>query len=148
LSGIDYSEGAVQLAKAVAPNYNSEDVTFNISDFLNNEPPLLNAEEQGEPSRDAWGLILDKGTFDAMALMEKRKDGTVPVDEYPKHVARLLKPGGHFLITSCNFTEDELRAKFATPESGLEYHSRIQHPTFSFGGKSGSVVSSIALRKP
>jgi hypothetical protein len=79
----------------------------------------------------AWDLLLDKGTFDAIALGEKDAAGKSPAAGYPDRVARLLKPGGFFLITceiplprwishsklglvACNFTEDELKATFTS----------------------------------
>ncbi|KAF9048671.1 S-adenosyl-L-methionine-dependent methyltransferase [Panaeolus papilionaceus] len=143
LFGIDYSAGAVKLAKEIAETKQGEDVTFHECDFLTQDPP--------SPFSDAatvvWDLILDKGTYDAIALGPKDSEGHSPAKHYPERMARLLKPGGHFLITSCNFTEDELKTAFRSPELGLEYHSRIQHPTFSFGGHTGSIVSSVAFRK-
>ncbi|KAJ6513118.1 S-adenosyl-L-methionine-dependent methyltransferase [Mycena sanguinolenta] len=139
MCGIDYSAAAVDLARAIAESSESgAGVTFAECDFLTADPPP-------PPSDGGWDLLLDKGTFDAIALGEKDADGTSPAARYPPRVARLLKPGGRFLITSCNFTEDELRAAFATPETNLVYHSRIQHKTFTFGGKSGSEVSSVAF---
>ncbi|KAJ7903419.1 S-adenosyl-L-methionine-dependent methyltransferase [Mycena olivaceomarginata] len=138
LCGIDYSPDAVNLARAIgAASDTGSTITFAECDFLIADPP-----------RDRWDLLLDKGTFDAIALAEKDADGKSPAARYPARVARLLKPGASFLITSCNFTEDELRASFETPETGLVYHSRIQHKTFTFGGKSGSPVSSVAFTRP
>ncbi|KAF8206297.1 S-adenosyl-L-methionine-dependent methyltransferase [Mycena galopus ATCC 62051] len=126
LCGIDYSPDAVALARAIgAASESGSAVTFAECDFLVADPP----------GPDAWDLLLDKGTFDAIALAEKDADGTSPAARYPVRVARLLKPGARFLITSCNFTEDELRATFEAPDTGLVYHSRIQHKTFTFGGR-------------
>ncbi|KAJ7364149.1 S-adenosyl-L-methionine-dependent methyltransferase [Mycena albidolilacea] len=137
LCGIDYSPDAVNLARAIgAASDTGATITFAECDFLVADPP-----------RNRWNLLLDKGTFDAIALAEKDADGKSPAARYPARVARLLKPGASFLITSCNFTEDELRASFETPETGLVYHSRIQHKTFTFGGKSGSPVSSVAFTR-
>ncbi|KZT29982.1 S-adenosyl-L-methionine-dependent methyltransferase [Neolentinus lepideus HHB14362 ss-1] len=154
ISGIDYSPDAIKLSQAIASAKEMSAVSFHQCDFLSDSEVL----PRPDGPDGQWDLLLDKGTFDAIALMENRPDGSVPRSEYPKRVAKLLKPGGHFLITcklvlsvfstSCNFTDDELKAEFLTPDTGLEYHSRIQHPTFSYGGKTGSVVSSIALRKP
>jgi len=135
LLGIDYSEGAVQLAQSVAHSRNLTAITFSVCDFLHEDPPLL-ADQNG-----AWDLIFDKGTYDAIALMEKDEDGKIPVEGYPMRVAKLLNPGGHFLITcayvcivplgfetkgplitpACNFTEFELQSKFITEETGLQY---------------------------
>ncbi|KAI5989424.1 S-adenosyl-L-methionine-dependent methyltransferase [Pisolithus orientalis] len=146
LLGIDYSEGAITLASSIAKSRNREGIQFHCCDFLNEEPPLLTNIRTVDGA--AWDLILDKGTFDAIALMQKDNHGKAPVDGYPLRVARLLKPGAHFLITSCNFTEAELQDKFTTPATGLRYHSRIQHQTYTFGGRSGSICSSVAFVKP
>lgn len=49
---------------------------------------------------DRWSCFrLDKGTFDAIALADKVKDGHAPIDGYPARVSRLLKHGAYFLIT-------------------------------------------------
>ncbi|EPQ54329.1 S-adenosyl-L-methionine-dependent methyltransferase [Gloeophyllum trabeum ATCC 11539] len=140
IAGIDYSPDAVKLSKAIASSKNKGDIALNLCDFLNEVPPSIDAT-------DAWDLLMDKGTFDAIALMERKPDGTIPRSKYSKRVASILKPGGHFLITSCNFTEEELKTEFLVAETGLEYHSRIQHPTFTYGGKTGSIVSTVAFRK-
>ncbi|KAJ7678929.1 S-adenosyl-L-methionine-dependent methyltransferase [Mycena polygramma] len=148
LCGIDYSADAVNLARAIAKTTDAGDaITFAECDFLTADPPLL-PHMQSDQRPDVWDLLLDKGTFDAIALGEKDDDGSSPAARYPARAARLLKPGGSFLITSCNFTEDELRANFETPQTGLVYHSRIQHRTYTFGGKSGSPCSSVAFIKP
>ncbi|KAJ7170844.1 S-adenosyl-L-methionine-dependent methyltransferase [Mycena crocata] len=144
LCGIDYSADAVNLSRAIA---DGTPITFAECDFLAADPPRL-PHMPTEEGPDVWDLLLDKGTFDAIALGAKEADGKSPAARYPAHAARLLKPGGSFLITSCNFTEDELRANFETPETGFVYHSRIQHRTFAFGGKSGSTVSTVAFIKP
>ncbi|KAJ7104037.1 S-adenosyl-L-methionine-dependent methyltransferase [Mycena belliarum] len=145
LCGIDYSADAVKLAHAIAETTEGGDsIMFAECDFLASDPPCLpNMPPSQRP--DVWDLILDKGTFDAIALAEKDADGKSPAAHYPGRVARLLKPGGYFLITSCNFTEDELRTNFETTATGLKYHSRIQHKTYTFGGKSGSPCSSVAF---
>ncbi|KAJ6531917.1 S-adenosyl-L-methionine-dependent methyltransferase [Mycena capillaripes] len=148
LCGIDYSADAVKLSRAIAETTDAgESITFADCDFLASDPPRLPHMPPGQRS-DVWDLLLDKGTFDAIALGEKEDDGKSPAARYPARVARLLKPGASFLITSCNFTEDELRANFETPETGLVYHSRIQHRTYTFGGKSGSPCSSVAFIRP
>ncbi|KAJ8596652.1 S-adenosyl-L-methionine-dependent methyltransferase [Rhizopogon salebrosus TDB-379] len=149
LLGIDYSEGAVQLAQSIGRSRGLPAVTFRVCNFLREDPPLLagNHEADGD-GNGAWDLILDKGTYDAIALMEKDENGIIPVEGYPMRITKLLNPGGHFLITSCNFTEAELQAKFITEETGLQYHSRIEHPIISFGGSTGSACSSVAFTKP
>ncbi|GBE88388.1 S-adenosyl-L-methionine-dependent methyltransferase [Sparassis latifolia] len=154
MCGIDYSADAVRLARAIGKSRPSEDdrgelkpdaIAFSTCDFLAEDVPAL---QSLVPSRSyLWDLVLDKGTFDAVALAGRSEGGAAPADSYPCRVTRVVKPGGYFLITSCNFTEEELRTKFANAETGLTYHSRIAFPTLSFGGKSGNVYSSVAFRK-
>ena len=96
LSGIDYSQGAVELARSIAAN-RGQGITFSKSDFLQDNPPTLPGQEGfGEC---VWDLILDKGTFDAVALGPKDDEGRSPASKYPERVSALLKPGGIFLIT-------------------------------------------------
>ncbi|KIK10041.1 hypothetical protein K443DRAFT_126838 [Laccaria amethystina LaAM-08-1] len=148
LSGIDYSRGAVSLAKEIASKRGggAQSISFSECDFLKDEPKVLDST-QGADESGVWDVLMDKGTYDAIALGQKDENGKSPVEKYPGRVTRLLKPGGYFLITSCNFTEDELNASFTTEETSLLYHSRIQHKTYTYGGKSGSICSSVAFRK-
>ncbi|KJA26421.1 hypothetical protein HYPSUDRAFT_36745 [Hypholoma sublateritium FD-334 SS-4] len=145
LHGIDYSAGAVKLAKEIALTHDGSDITFSECDFLNDEPQA--PQDAPDDRKDVWHLLLDKGTYDAIALGERDDKGRLPTWNYPSRVARLLEPGGYFLITSCNFTEDELKTAFITEGTDLVYHSRIQHPVFSFGGVTGSSCSSVAFLK-
>ncbi|KAK0235959.1 S-adenosyl-L-methionine-dependent methyltransferase [Armillaria nabsnona] len=146
LCGIDYSMDAVQLAQKISSTRGGERITFGQRDFLSEDPPVLPYMNDENPSGQ-WDVLLDKGTYDAIALGQRDDLGRSPAYQYPQRAARQLKGGGFFLITSCNFTEDELKANFATPETGFIYHSRIQYPTFTFGGKSGSICSSVAFKK-
>ncbi|KAH8099962.1 S-adenosyl-L-methionine-dependent methyltransferase [Cristinia sonorae] len=145
ICGVDYSDDAIKLAKAIATTKGeeAEEIKFDACDFLTVFPEGL----EKETGVDVWDLVLDKGTFDAMALAEKDREGKHPADAYPRRIAQVLRPGGHFLIVSCNFTEQELRAKFVNDVTGLKYHSRIPFPSFSFGGASGNQYSSIAVQK-
>ena len=66
--GVDYSEDSVKLAWLVAASREQSDVTFAQSDFLNDDPlPLPGMNE----SLNSWDLLLDKGTYDAIALSSK-----------------------------------------------------------------------------
>jgi SAM-dependent methyltransferase len=111
LSGIDYSPDAVKLARMVAAarSQNGEQLTsFHVCDFISELPPLLpppaasptppsgqhDAEVQG-----SWDLLLDKGTYDAIALGEKDESGRCPVAVYPARASKLLRENGYFLIT-------------------------------------------------
>lgn len=98
LWGIDYSPDAIKLAQSLAPNHQGKRINFQVCDFLGEEM-LLQPHMSSGGRKDVWDLILDKGTFDAIALGEKDAEGRSPAEQYPDRVARLLKPGGHFLIT-------------------------------------------------
>ncbi|KAJ4477245.1 S-adenosyl-L-methionine-dependent methyltransferase [Lentinula aciculospora] len=147
LCGIDYSSDAVELAKNIAQQRGAQDVAFHTCDFLIQDPPPILQEQESSGCIDSWDLLLDKGTYDAIALGDKDELGRLPVFQYPSRAGRLIKPGGFLLITSCNFTEEELRNNLTTPESGLMYHSSIKYPSFTFGGQSGAKYSSVAFQK-
>ncbi|KAF6754393.1 S-adenosyl-L-methionine-dependent methyltransferase [Ephemerocybe angulata] len=146
LAGIDYSAGAVKLAQGIAATKDGEAIAFTECDFLNDTPSPLPSDSSSD-GLEYWDLLLDKGTYDAIALGDKDEEGRSPAAGYPSRIPRILKPGGLFLITSCNFTADELKASF-TAETGLMYHSQVRHPTFTFGGQSGSIVTTVAFQKP
>ncbi|KAI0288038.1 S-adenosyl-L-methionine-dependent methyltransferase [Russula brevipes] len=144
LTGLDYSPDAVRLARMVARSRNGERVAFHVCDFLSDLPP----PPSGRPDPlGGWDLLLDKGTYDAIALGEKDESGRSPVAAYPVRASRLLRENGILLITSCNFTEAELKVDFMIPETNFHFHSRIEHPSISFGGKRGSAYATVAFKK-
>ena len=132
--GVDYSEDSIRLAKLVAESRGVTDISFAVADFLHGDFTKLSSMSSSEV---AWDLVLDKGTFDAIALSAVDGDGRAPKDIYPSRAAQLLKPGAlllitcelrltvkvrsHLLNTACNFTEEELKTAFAIPETGLVY---------------------------
>ncbi|WVN89208.1 uncharacterized protein L203_104426 [Cryptococcus depauperatus CBS 7841] len=152
LTGIDYSEGAKVLAEGVEKQKRET-----LDDELEDEQvanhctvewrvgDLLRQNFDGE----TWNLVLDKGTYDALCLSDKpvQEDKTqrLPSEVYPERITKLISPGGFFLITSCNFTEEEIKERFNQPQFGLSFH--IPHPTYSFGGKTGSIVCTVAFEK-
>lgn len=95
MAGIDYSADAIRLAKSIATQRNASDIQFTENDFLRDELPPLDVGGV----EDGWDLVLDKGTYDAMALMEKDESGSRPCDAYPARIAAIVRPGGYFLIT-------------------------------------------------
>lgn len=96
LSGIDYSPDAVKLARMVAQTRNSEQIAFHICDFLSELPQPASGQLDALGS---WDLLLDKGTYDAIALGEKDGSGGSPVAGYPLRASKLLRENGYFLIT-------------------------------------------------
>lgn len=117
-----------------------------------------------------WDVVLDKGTFDAMSLSADTDAQGRPVYEsYRGRVLACLRPGGLFVVTSCNWTEAELGRWFATGsrESGaeatdmsskletaaagtggwFEQAGRVEYRSFNFGGVKGQTVSTVCFVK-
>lgn len=119
LHGIDYSESAITLAKSIAQQRDLEWIKYNAVDFLSNPDWFL----PGEP----YNIVLDKGTYDAISLhpdqVQAKKDGVPgPREKYVESAHRMIeKNSGLFLITSCNWTKEELIENFK-PCKSLETH--------------------------
>lgn len=136
--GIDYSVQSVELAGRVAEKRGLQhQVEFRVWDILDSHGESQEEHELGE-----WGVVLDKGTFDAVSL-----SGVPDVEErYVRQVEKLVAKGGLVLVTSCNWTEVEVKRWF---EGGgqLTYHGRISYPTFRFGGATGQSISTICFKR-
>jgi SAM-dependent methyltransferase len=126
LTGTDYSAGSITLAKEVEESqrqaladgdYDDEEEVINDVSTDWREVDLLRHDFLGEE----WDLVLDKGTFDALCLSKEEVDGKLPSHLYPEKVAKVVKEGGFFLITSCNFTETEIKARWGKKELGFEF---------------------------
>ncbi|KAK5988859.1 Protein-lysine N-methyltransferase EFM4 [Cladobotryum mycophilum] len=103
--------------------------------------PLNNHQSTG------WDLVLDKGTFDAISLSSATdSQGRRLVESYRERMLRLLKPdGGLFLVTSCNWTEEELKGWFEGKE--LRVVGKVDYPTFTFGGAKGQTISTLCFQR-
>lgn len=133
--GVDYSLASVELARRIAGQKNL-DIEFEVWDIMGNENPWLGG----------FDVLLDKGTFDAVSLnAEEDADGRRICEGYRDKVEGLVKPGGRFLITSCNWTEKELGEWFGG--GNLVVEGRLEYPTYSFGGMKGQSVYSVCFRK-
>lgn len=135
--GIDYSEQSVEFANEIAQKRQCSDtVKFQQADIFNDD---------WNPGQ--FDIVLDKGTLDAIALSGlKTSDGTQSiVTIYNKVIEKILKPQGIFLITSCNFTEQELTKIIET--NNLKIWETINYPSFEFGGVKGTTICSIAFIK-
>lgn len=133
LTGVDYSEKSIELAKKIALSQGHTKVIFKVADLLASD-----LSELGN-----FDVCHDKGTYDAIGLME---NATEKREIYTKNVANLLSPvnTARFIITSCNFTEEELEESFA------EYFEKIEvipSQTFQFGGKVGKKTTSMCFKK-
>ncbi|KAK0623198.1 S-adenosyl-L-methionine-dependent methyltransferase [Immersiella caudata] len=154
LVGVDYSAESVRLARAVGATRAREEeregeigVEFREWDVLAGEFRVVGGE-------GVWDLILDKGTFDAVSLSgEKDERGRRICEGYGERVVKLLRNGGLFLVTSCNWTEAELKAWFegtnanAPGQGALKQVARIKYSSFSFGGVKGQTISTLCFEK-
>ncbi|XP_023585816.1 EEF1A lysine methyltransferase 2 isoform X3 [Trichechus manatus latirostris] len=131
ITGIDYSPSAIQLSGSIIEREGLSNIKLKVEDFLNLSTKL-----------SGFHICIDKGTFDAISLnpdnaVEKRK-------QYVKSLSRVLTVKGFFLITSCNWTKEELVNEFS---EGFELCEELPTPRFSFGGRSGSSVAALVFQK-
>jgi SAM-dependent methyltransferase len=138
--GVDYSTESVRLAEAIRDTKGADygDIALHEWDILSQEP--------GAWLDGGFDVVLDKGTFDAICLSQDTDAAGRRVCEgYRERVEPLVRPGGRFLITSCNWTEEELRAWF---EGGaFNFAGKVKYPSFTFGGKTGSSVVTLCFQK-
>ncbi|KAL8900568.1 MAG: hypothetical protein Q9207_005629, partial [Kuettlingeria erythrocarpa] len=147
--GIDYSAASVALAERIAAQkgFGRSEVRFREWDILGGE------WEEGEEG--IWDVVLDKGTFDAVTLSaETDAEGRRICEGYRAKVLSMVKKGGRFLVTSCNWTGEELRAWFEGRGDGdahevgsFEWEGTVRYPSFRFGGLTGQSVSGVCFRR-
>ncbi|KAH6849942.1 S-adenosyl-L-methionine-dependent methyltransferase, partial [Chaetomium sp. MPI-CAGE-AT-0009] len=158
LLGVDYSARSVELARRVGVSRREgKEVEFKVWDVLNGPLSEVEAAAGSTATGEAaagWDVVLDKGTFDAVSLSGERDgQGRRICEGYGERVLQLLRTGGIFLVTSCNWTEAELRDWFETKtqptEAGarLRVAGRIEYPSFSFGGAKGQAISTLCFEK-
>jgi hypothetical protein len=148
--GVDYSQKSVEFAKKIAvdkgfdaSSEKGREVEFRWWDIMTQSPS--NEVLEGD-NKNGWDVVLDKGTFDAISLSEEKDaQGRRICEGYKERVVPLIKAGGILLVTSCNWTEDELNAWFCGDE--LESVGSVKYKSFSFGGVKGQTISSICFRK-
>ncbi|KAL8873623.1 MAG: hypothetical protein Q9174_000948 [Haloplaca sp. 1 TL-2023] len=144
--GLDYSPASVELASKIAIEHGlaigDKRVRFREWDILGDD--WLDAGE------GKFDVVLDKGTFDAISLnSETDPNGRRLCEGYRAKVMQMVVPGGLFLVTSCNWTGEELRSWFEKNDDdggGFEWTGNVQYPRFSFGGITGQSVSGVCFR--
>ncbi|CUM66895.1 uncharacterized protein PRCAT00004580001 [Priceomyces carsonii] len=144
--GIDYSPASVKFAQEIADKQYSEvDVKFEQADLLLKSSPFI------ELNKGKFDILLDKGTLDAIALNQNPLTdfgGKLGMDVYASQVSQLMHKSSVLLITSCNFTEEELIKIISEDKStGLSVWDKINYPSIKFGGQTGSTICTIAFIK-
>ncbi|KAL2083336.1 hypothetical protein ACEWY4_021109 [Coilia grayii] len=130
LTGIDYSPASVELARNVLREEGLTDINIEEMDFLN--PPS---------SLSSFDMCIDKGTFDAISLSPE--DGQQAKTRYVASLKQILRPQGLFIITSCNWTKEQLLQIFSP---GFELVKELPTPRFQFGGVTGNSVTALVFR--
>ncbi|XP_054975510.1 EEF1A lysine methyltransferase 2 isoform X1 [Sorex araneus] len=131
ITGIDYSPSAIRLSGRVIEKEGLANITLKVEDFLNLPTHL-----------SGFHVCIDKGTFDAISLSPD--DAAAKRQQYVRALARALAGRGYFLITSCNWTREELLQEFG---EGFELCEELPTPKFSFGGGCGSSVTALVFQK-
>ncbi|KAJ8065449.1 hypothetical protein OCU04_006134 [Sclerotinia nivalis] len=159
MMGVDYSERSIEFAKRIAKDKQESEqggteggneIEFITWDIMKEDPSpkVLNGKQA-----NGWDIVLDKGTFDAISLSEETdSNGKRIFEGYREKVLALVRNGGVAVVTSCNWTEEELIEWFAGKREGERGHRfevlrKIEYRSFSFGGVKGQTVCSVCFRK-
>ncbi|KAF1350813.1 methyltransferase-like protein-like protein 10 [Delphinella strobiligena] len=143
--GVDYSDASVQLARQIAAQKNQDasrhlSLRFEKWDILNEQPASWLA--------DGFDAVLDKGTFDAISLSDETDArGRRICEYYCEKITPLIKKGSFFIITSCNWTKEELLHWFVFPNGELHFFDEAKYPTFTFGGHQGQSVCTLVFQR-
>ena len=103
VTGVDYSQKAIDLATEVLRDSKVDlnKIKLMVCDILDDEKYPLPTD---------FKLVHDKGTYDAISLSPQDPQGQRT--KYIKNVCRILVRGGYLIISSCNWTKDELITHF------------------------------------
>lgn len=152
--GVDYSPQSIQLARGLAQRYASTEVPRNVHPHIQFEVlDLIHSDPIAQPwwPSDSRGfdLVLDKGTFDAISLSSETvisADGKQQrvCEVYPRKAMEMVKPGGFLLVTSCNWTEEEVAHWFT---DRLQVWAKVKYSKYKFGGQEGQGVATVCFRR-
>lgn len=133
LMGIDYSQKAVDLAREVSKENNVSHIELKVCDILNSQDLNLPTD---------FKLIHDKGTYDAISL--NPEDPASKRQKYIENVYKILLPFGYLVLTSCNWTKEEIQKHF---QDYFDILHVLPADTFIFAGQSGNTVTQLVLQK-
>jgi EEF1A lysine methyltransferase 2 len=151
--GVDYSATSVQLATQIertrrerSQQADNDEIAGSLASIEFQELNILCANASVSRQFD---VMLDKGTFDAISLSsELDSQGRRTSEQYRSRIKPFLRKGGLFIITSCNWTEDELRKWFEVQDDDFKFvfEDRLRYPTFRFQGQEGQTVVTLCFR--
>lgn len=159
LYGVDYSETGIALAqKIVLKDETTQHIKLFVLDLTDLDS--LFRRHQAENSLK-YDVLFDKGTFDAICLNEDKRMR----NRYVAAIMSMMTPSSYFVITSCNWTQQELIQIFESMSTfdaraaehaelaqlqpaplSLKLFKTLKHPEFQFGGRSGSTVATVAFQ--
>ncbi|KAH0551868.1 EEF1A lysine methyltransferase 2 [Cotesia glomerata] len=141
LLGVDYSPKAVELTRTILEEQKigKDSIRIEVCDILVD----INDPEQSVDflKPKSFKLVHDKGTYDAVSLNPENRHQQR--QKYIKNVGSLLMDSGFLVISSCNWTKDELVHHF----SEFEVREILETPGIQFGGKVGKSVTNIIFTK-
>jgi len=146
LHGWDYAPEAIALGKELALKRGlKEFIHLSVRDLTashHRESGSVDSnklDSQVDGPSTLFDVVHDKGTFDVFFMAQR-------CSEYVNAIANIVLRGGVVAITSCNATSSELCDIFCCNDQ-FEKQDVLQHRSFTFGGISGQVVSSVAFRR-
>uniref|UniRef100_A0A0N5CYP5 Protein-lysine N-methyltransferase n=1 Tax=Thelazia callipaeda TaxID=103827 RepID=A0A0N5CYP5_THECL len=136
LSGVDYSEEAILLAKKLAEvkcaEHSDRHINFQVVDLLDESISL-----------GVFNAIVDKGTWDALSLSV---DYNCRLKKYKANICKTLDEHGVFIICSCNYTKDELERQFSNKQLKILEEVPCEN-AIKFGGQKGSATTTLVFQK-
>lgn len=136
LTGVDYSAGAIELAKSIAESNSIDNISFEVADLICDD-----ANSKYTCLGRKYKVCVDKGTYDAISLIPS--DEILARRSYLHTLKTLMTVESFFVITSCNWTHEQLLEFFGTD---FQLHDKIKTPSFMFGGQVGNTVTSLIFK--
>lgn len=132
LVGVDYSRKAIDLANEVLKE-NKVASKLQVCDIISDNHGL---------SKNYFKIVHDKGTYDANSLHPE--DPVAKRDTYIKNTYDILAEDGYLILTSCNWTKEELLNHF---KNSYDLIDELPVNSFQFGGKKGNRITQLIFKK-